>query len=189
MRLFFAVELVDSIREAIGEALNRMTVRDLPWRWIPPANVHLTLKFLGETPEGDLEALGDCAAGACSGLSAFPIRLGALDGFPNLSRPRVIFFRVDDGAPGLASLAKRLDERLSERLRIERETRPFQAHATVARVKTSIPPRVAKVLQAAPPLHGASQLVERISLMRSDLHPQGAKYHRLKEFALAKSEC
>jgi 2'-5' RNA ligase len=85
-------------------------------------------------------------------------------------------------------MAERLDELLLEHLEIPRETRPFQAHATVARIKTGIPLRIAEALQAVPPLRDASQAVKAMSLMRSDLHPQGAKYHRLKEFALAKSE-
>lgn len=188
MRLFFAVELIGSIKEAIGEAERRIGIRDLPWRWIPPGNVHLTLKFLGETPETDVDALSECAVQACHGLIPFSIRLGGLGGFPNLSRPRVLFFKVDEGARSLTAMAERLDEVLAQRLEIPRETRPFQAHATVARIKTGIPPRIADALQAVPPLRDASQAVKAMSLMRSDLHPQGAKYHRLKEFALAKSE-
>ncbi len=171
----------------MGEAMARVAIRDLPWRWIAPANVHLTLKFLGEIQQEDVEELSACAVGACRDLAPFSIHFGQLGGFPSLSRPRVHFFRVEEGARALELLAERLDELLAQRLQIPRETRPFQAHVTVARVKSVISPRIVEILHAVPPLRSTSQAVQTLSIMRSELHPQGAKYHRLKEFALSKA--
>ena len=187
MRLFFAVELIESIKHAMGEAMARVAIRDLPWRWVAPANVHLRLKFLGEIAEDDIEELSACAVDACRDLPPFEIRFGQLGGFPSLSRPRVLFFRVEEGVRPLGLMAERLDELLAQRLEIPRETRPFQAHATIARVKTAISPHIAEVLHTVPPLGGATQAVQTLSLMCSQLHPHGAKYHRLKEFALTKT--
>lgn len=171
----------------MGETMARVAIRDLPWRWVAPANVHLTLKFLGEIPQEDIEELSACAVGACRDLAPFAIRFGQLGGFPSLSRPRVLFFRVEEGARTLELMSARLDDLLAERLQIPRESRPFQAHATVARVKSVISPRIVEILHAVPPLGSTTQAVQTLSLMRSELHPQGAKYHRLKEFALSKT--
>lgn len=189
MRLFFAVNFSDGIKGGIQQAIDDLAIVNPPWRWVAVANLHLTMKFLGEMSEEHLATLGECGADVCGGIDPFEITLGRLGAFPALKRPRVLFYQIEDGAASLESLAARLDERLFEALGIPRETRPFRAHATIARVKKELSREISDRLRAAPPLAGASQKVEKLSLMKSQLRPQGAIYHPLKEFALSKSKC
>jgi len=186
MRLFFAVDFTDSVKDAIMRAIDEIPVVRPPWRWVSPSNLHMTLKFLGEMPEEKVGPLGECASAVCNTLAPFSIRLGGLGGFPSLSRPRVLFYRIEEGADPLVELARRLDEALSSRLGIRREKRPFRPHATIARVKTHVGPEIVEALMGAAPLDGVEQRVDKLYLVRSQLHPKGAKYHHLKEFALSK---
>jgi 2'-5' RNA ligase len=186
MRLFFAVDFTDSVKDAITKAIGDIPIVRPPWRWVSESNLHMTLKFLGEMPEEQAGPLGACAEAACRDVAPFSIHLGSLGGFPNLSRPRVLFYRVEKGADSLVELARRLDETLSERLGIRREKRPFRPHATIARIKGGVTPEIVKALNGAPPLDGVEQSVDRLCLIQSQLHPKGAKYHHLKEFALPK---
>jgi len=62
MRLFFAVRVSDEIKKDIREALTSFPVRNPPWRWIPPENLHITLKFLGEVDEKDIPDLKGIAS-------------------------------------------------------------------------------------------------------------------------------
>lgn len=188
MRLFFAVDFSEPVKAAIAAALAAVPVKNPPWRWIAAGNLHLTLKFLGERPEEDVATLGECAASVASQLQPFHMSLGHFGGFPNLGNPRVLFFGVEDGVAPLRELAARLDGELSTRMRIEPEKRPFKAHATVARVKTGLPGGIVRKLEAVPPLEGVTQQVESMVLMKSELSPQGARYHALKAFALSKSK-
>ena len=185
MRLFFAVDFTDDVKDALQRAIDAAGIADPPWRWVARDNFHITLKFLGEMPEDRVEALAKCVAGACRGVAPFDIRLGAFGGFPNLKKPRVLFYKVDEGVEPLLDLAERVDTALFADFSIPEERRSFKAHATVARIKSRIPGRIVDALGRAPAADGAVQTVAAVRLMRSQLGPKGATYHRLKEIALA----
>jgi 2'-5' RNA ligase len=184
MRLFIAVNFTPVIRDAIAEAIQRIPVQDPPWRWAHQSTWHVTLKFLGETPQQDVDPIANCIQSVCSRRNAFSLELGPLGGFPNLSRPRVLFYAVQTGKEALAQLAAEIDVGLFENLGIPKEERPFRAHATVARIKKRLPKPISEKLMRAEPLVGAAQAVPSVDLMKSELRPEGARYQRVKEFAL-----
>lgn len=189
MRVFLAVDFTDRVRNEIQASIDAMGIPNPPWRWVSIANLHVTLKFLGETPEDRVQAICQCAEEVCGSVNVFRIRLGRLGAFPNLSHPRVLFFRAEEGVAELKHLAGVLDTALSRRLGLSREKRPFRAHATIARIKTPLPPATVERLKTAPPLARASQEVATVTLAKSDLRPKGPIYHHLKGFALLKSKC
>jgi 2'-5' RNA ligase len=187
MRLFFAVRVSEAIRRDIGQALKTFPLRNPPWRWISLENMHITLKFLGETDEGLLPDLREVAAGAARGAGPFRVAYGRFGGFPNLSRPRVLFFEGQEGTKELASIASALESGV-EPLGIPRENRPFTAHLTVARIKVPLSRDVIAALGTVPPLPATSfQKVDRFSLMQSHLSREGATYEEVAGFPLAGS--
>jgi len=149
MRLFFAVEFDDTLKDAIVNAIDGIRIANPPWRWVARSNIHITLKFLGDTEEEMVPLLVDAVSAVCRETPPFEIVLGGLGGFPNLKKPRVLFYEATRGAPELTSLAQRVDAALYGDLSIPREERPFRAHATVARIKTPIPADLAARLQKA----------------------------------------
>jgi 2'-5' RNA ligase len=183
MRLFFAVGFDESLKDAIAVAIDGTGLDHPPWRWVARDNCHVTMKFLGDTPEDRVAPLAMSAMGASRGMAPFQIQLGALGGFPNLRRPRVLFYEVTLGAAELTTLAERLDAALHTDLALDKERRPFRAHATVARIKKPLDARVCDRLQDAPGVEHPPQLVDRVLLMRSELHREGALYHVVKEIA------
>ena len=185
MRLFFAVKISDAVAAEVSAAMKAFPVRNPPWRWIPPENMHLTLKFLGEIDEGLLDGLREAGAAAASAAKPFRIVYGPFGAFPNLARPRVIFFQATEGARELAALASAL-EAGAERLGIPREDRPFRAHLTLARIKEPLPRAMAERLASVPSLPpAATQGVDRFVLMRSNLARSGATYEEVAGFPLA----
>src|SRR5439155_21603264 len=93
MRLFFAIELPAEVQAALGRLKPKDDNRD--YRWSDPALLHVTLAFLGEQPELQLEALqrvGETAARA--GRSA-SLRLGAAGSFGSRGSPRVLWVGLD----------------------------------------------------------------------------------------------
>jgi 2'-5' RNA ligase len=188
MRLFFAAEFAPPLRDAVSDAITRARIANPPWRWVARENIHVTLKFLGETPEEIVPELVEVVTGACAGTAPFDIVLGGLGGFPDLHRPRVLFYEMTTGARELVALAGAIDAALSEGLGIPREDRPFKAHATVARVKSAIAPELAARLAKAPPVERGAQRIEKVTLMESELRPQGAAYRPVKWIALTGSK-
>lgn len=183
MRLFVAAGLDEGVRGAIAAGIERFPLSDPPWRWVSRDNWHITLKFIGEA--SDAGAIADALTPVAAAHAGFDLALGPFGGFPNLRRPRVLFYDAVEGAAPLSALAADVDAALSEALGLPRETRPFRAHATVARVKRPLDGETATRLASVPPLQGARQRVDAFTLIRSRLGPSGARYEPLLQFALA----
>lgn len=185
MRLFFAVPLGESVRETVRRAVARFPAPDPPWRWIPPENYHITLKFIGEADPALAGELRQAGAEAAAGTPAFTLRFGRFGAFPDISRPRVIFYGIEDGMGPLASLAARLED-ACEALGIERERRPFRAHLTLARIKRPVTGPIRDALRSVPPLSAAAaQVADRFSLMSSTLDRDGAFYDEIDSWNLS----
>jgi 2'-5' RNA ligase len=185
MRLFFAVKVSDVIKADVANAIKLFPLHNPPWRWIKTENMHLTLKFLGEVDEkivGDLKAV---AADAATQVKPFRVAYAVFGGFPNLSRPRVIFFEAKEGTKELAEIARLLEVGV-EPLGIPRENRPFTAHLTLARIKEPLPRAMVDRLASVPALPAtAFQDVDRFVLMQSHLAREGATYEEIGSFPFA----
>jgi 2'-5' RNA ligase len=189
MRLFFAVEFEPRLKDALVDAINATAIDHPPWRWVARSNVHITLKFLGDTPKDQVPQLIDTVASVCRCAAPFDLELGGMGGFPNLKKPRVLFYNVIRGADELVSLSREIDSALETNLSIPREKKPFRAHATVARVKRPIDPGMAARLISAPAVSCPPQRVQHVSLMQSELRREGAIYQLVKEIALTVLKC
>ena len=105
-------------------------------RWLPPENLHLTLKFLGETPEPEISGLRGALAAVCGRHRAFDLDLRGAGAFPSARRARVLWVGVGEGSERLRTLAGDFEDAL-ESLGFEREKRPFHPHVTVGRAGES----------------------------------------------------
>ena len=181
IRAFFCVELEEELKtrlDAITQKLKRVPVKA---SWVRAENLHITLKFLGDVEEGFIPQLEEAAREA---LAQSPIdgevhwTLDRLGAFPSPDRPRVVWVGSTREPRELAELAARLEEAL-EPLGFSPEGRGFVAHITLGRVKER--PPSANVLELARALqdYPAFDLEARVTgltLMRSNLTPQGAVY-------------
>lgn len=152
--------------------------------WVGADHLHVTLKFLGATDEDRLPAVREALARAAGTASAFTLALRGLGAFPTPSRPRVIWAGAAEGAGALAALAGTVDRELVA-LGVPPETRPFASHVTLGRVREPRrAPRLAEALATASERVFGTVTVDRLTLMRSDLSPRGARYTELAGFAL-----
>jgi 2'-5' RNA ligase len=184
MRLFVAVNFDNTVRAAIRAALDDFPIGDPPWRWAAPETWHVTLKFIGEAREAQLGKIVAALDAVSTRNTAFHVTLGKFGAFPNLRSPRVLFFAVEMGVKPLAALAADVDRSLEEAIGLDRETRDFHAHATVARIKDALPRALAEKLALVPPLTHPVTLVSSFDLMESRLGRTGAQYSVVKRFAL-----
>jgi RNA 2',3'-cyclic 3'-phosphodiesterase len=121
------VDEVERRKAAVAQAGARVA-------WVPAANLHVTLKFLGSTPEEAIEAVRARVARVAEAAATPSIdaRVRGVGAFPSLERPRVLWLGVEPREP-IARLARELDAAMAE-LGYPREEREFHPHITVARV-------------------------------------------------------
>lgn len=185
-RCFVAVGLPDDLREEIGAFLEREAVRVGGVRWVAREQLHLTLKFLGDTPPERVPEIGRALDAALAGVSPCTLELRGAGAFPSASRPRVVWIGAGAGAAELGALAAAV-ERCCSALGFPAEERAFAAHLTVGRVKA--PPRdpaaLPRLLAAVRERVWGRFLVPAVHLMRSELFPAGPIYSILHETRLA----
>jgi 2'-5' RNA ligase len=171
LRLFVAVYPPAETVSALLAALDALglgasgRVRD--------AQVHMTLQFIGDTPERDLPEIQESMERAAAGIPEFELRPIRLMTLPQGPRPRLIAAETDSPPP-LQEARRRLAQRLARNLR-ERDR--FHPHLTLHRFKSPSPP-VEVVLTLAP------FRVSHILLMRSILRPAGAEHAEICRAAL-----
>jgi 2'-5' RNA ligase len=187
LRLFVAVDLPEQIREALGRLQEELRRHDLSGlRWASPRGIHLTLKFLGETPAGKVSAITDALVSAIRGRPGLHLALGEPGTFGGRRGPRVLWLDVVGDIEPLRELQAAVEEALAD-VGFPPEERGFSPHLTLARVRQPAPvgtaERVAHALQAVTPPQ-ADFDVRELLLMRSTLQPGGAVYERLAAFPL-----
>lgn len=190
LRAFIAIDLPQPIQEAIEKQTSRLrqAAGDGLVRWIPPQNIHLTLKFLGNIAASHMDFLKQLLHQTADSHQPFDVQIGGIGSFPNSKLPRVLWAGVHAPAD-LASLQKNI-EAGAARLGYEKEARPFSPHLTLGRVRQGIDPRDLQKISAA--LNGiqigniGSARVDAVHLYKSELRPEGSLYTKLFSAPLSK---
>ncbi|MEA2109364.1 MAG: RNA 2',3'-cyclic phosphodiesterase [Pseudomonadota bacterium] len=189
MRLFLAVDLPLPMLQQVAdgvEKLKKSVGRGLRFRWLAAQNIHITLKFLGEVEESQLDQLSGCCAAI--EWSGFVLKLGGSGYFPSFKRPRIFWQGFSVGIDEMRGLLDRV-EICAAGIGVLKEQRPYTPHLTLARIKPSKDGNAVSVFrqlqrQADDLLPvGSSFPVTAFSLYQSQLTPAGAVYTRLDSFS------
>jgi 2'-5' RNA ligase len=181
-----AVDLPEEVREALGRLQADLRAGNLgDLRWARPEGIHLTLKFLGETPADRVPEIREALRAPAAGAAPLRLALGEIGTFGG-RRPRVLWQDLTGDVGPLAALRQAVEESLVA-LGFAAEEREFSPHLTLARVRQPPPPgageRIAAALAEVEPPRGEFEVTE-FALIRSILAPQGAVYQRLAAFPL-----
>jgi RNA 2',3'-cyclic 3'-phosphodiesterase len=179
MRLFTAIDIPADLLLRLERLVSVLRPEALI-KWSPLDNFHITTKFIGEWQEGRIEELHEALLDAVP-RARFEVEVRNLGWFPNERSPRVLWAGVHAGNE-LNELARDTEEALL-RLGIERETREFSPHLTLARIKNPVPLRGLR--QRVTELHstviGTFQ-VSGFALFRSDPGSNSSIYRKLREY-------
>jgi 2'-5' RNA ligase len=182
MRLFAAVEIGEGARrvaEATAHALRLGTGPSLDARWVPPENMHLTVRFIGHVDDRIVPDMLAALARPIR-LAPFDVELGASGVFPPSGPPRVLWIGLAAGQPGLSALRDEFDRRLAP-FGFEPERRTFSAHLTLARLKQ--PPRSVSTAVRAAVAHVATVPaafhVSHATIFESRVSSRGPRYEPL----------
>jgi len=183
IRVFIAIDFSPEIYERL-ESVKEQLETDLPnvpVRWVPVKNIHLTLKFLGDISITNLGVLNEILRMEAQKINPFDISVGDLGAFPSIYRPRVIWIGIK--APNELKSLQQGIETETARVGYPPERRPFSPHLTLARVQKSARSdqlrNIGETLtRSKVGFLGASRVTE-VHLYRSELTPTGAIYTRL----------
>ncbi len=181
-RLFIALNLPLDIKDELVNKIKILRHQVGGVKWVNPEGLHITLHFLGNLDSNTENIIKEAMEHLVGKFGTFQFKLGNINAFPNLDRPRVIFIECEQSGKNLAlALHKSLGQEILIRAEIKLDERPWTSHITLGRVKgrgvtMKIPPD-------SPPL-GSTFMVDTFDLMESDLKPIGAVYKIIEKFKL-----
>jgi RNA 2',3'-cyclic 3'-phosphodiesterase len=177
LRLFIAVDIPLRVREELEVAALPLRDRFPRARWAPPANWHVTLKFLGRTWPRLVDWVGESIDLVARSERPFETKVEGMGAFPSERRMRVLWAGLDDEPGRLAGIAEGLAGALAREFDPER--RAFTPHLTIARFD---PP--ATMREGLPAVGSDPFPVDRLVLYRSHLRRPAPVYEPLDTFEL-----
>jgi 2'-5' RNA ligase len=175
-RLFAALDIPDAVKAA----LIGLKPSFPGLKWVPAANLHLTLRFIGQTPRERTEPVrrslrgvrGEAFRLTVAGLGLFPRRTGGL-----------LWAGVRE-EPALRELKRKIDEVLRSRAGLRLKDEPFSPHLTLSRLKCALPPDMRDLVRANAAVRFGEFPVTAFTLFRSLLRPTGAIHEPVERYLL-----
>ncbi len=178
--VFLAVDLSDEERHGLAAILADADLsRIVPGKRTRPKNWHITVRFIGEAEEHQIDRLAERTEAL---LDAEPgvIHLTAVGGFPKLSKASVLFLAVEDEPHTLDVIAADCEEAATE-AGFEPDSRPFRPHLTLSRIR---PPRDIRPLESSFDEIRFPVKVSAVTMFRSESSKDGLRYRPLPRFEL-----
>ncbi len=196
LRAFIAIKLSDELKRQIGSVQAEMK-REVSGSaraskggkigkigWAQPEGIHLTLKFLGDIQETQVEALREVLHKAAASARPFSLEACGLGAFPNPRAPRVIWLGLHGSHDDMAEL-QRLQatvEDCAAGLGFPKEARAFTPHLTLARIRDRAEAGALEpILTALQDRVVGEFAASSVELIKSELRPSGAVYTTLVE--------
>jgi len=183
MRIFIAVDIDEE--KVVNNILlfeQKLKESNARLKLVEKENLHITLKFIGEVEEKDINLIFDAVEKGSKGFKKFEIEIIGAGTFPSLSRPRVIWVGVKNGSETLSRLAASISRSL-EKVGFRGDSKPFKPHITVARIK-GYGRNVSHLINEFSDHLFGKMTVKDVRVKRSTLTPQGPIYTTLKSFEL-----
>ncbi|MCX6827170.1 MAG: RNA 2',3'-cyclic phosphodiesterase [candidate division Zixibacteria bacterium] len=183
MRLFIALPLPKNIEDFLGEIIFVLKQKGGKVKWVAPKNVHLTVKFLGETGEDKIAAIKSVLQGIAEKYPPVLAAINKIGAFPDLKQPRVIWAGLTGDINILEALAGDIEKEMTQ-LGFPGEDKGFKAHLTLGRIKDNYGlGELAESIKSYQ-IASATWQFETLVLFNSVLTPQGPIYSRLFEAKL-----
>ena len=184
MRLFVAVQLSETVRAELKRTQSKLGPVCPGVRWVQPELLHLTLKFLGEVDDRDVNEVAAALAEAARECKRFTMLIRGAGCFPPKDRVRVVWVGAEDDSRSLARVAATVDRAMGD-LGFEPERRPFSPHITIGRVRSDRSGGGVRNEVGRTAVKHKEQAVDSIALMSSVLSAAGPEYAPVATVALA----
>jgi RNA 2',3'-cyclic 3'-phosphodiesterase len=180
IRSFIAFDMKnDNVLNRLAAAQKMLIQTNADLKLVEPANIHITLRFLGSINPDMVEKVYAIMKNIKFG--PFNIRLSGLGVFPTLNYPRVVWAGITDGAHELTSIFEQLEPQIHE-LGFAPDPNGFTPHLTIARVRSGAnKQRLVDLVQRQENYDFGIIRADCLRLKKSQLSPKGPTYSTLKE--------
>lgn len=184
VRLFIAINLSHELKDYLDSVISKnLSSEHDNIKWVPLANLHLSIKFLGDTPEEDLPKIEQALAVIAHKTKRFDIDITEISTFGRKNRPKVIYAAIREN-PVLSELKNNIEAEF-DKIGFEMDTKTFTPHITLARIKESSNLfKVENALDGGFKFKPQSMTVTKIHLIMSTLASGPPIYKNIKSLAI-----
>jgi RNA 2',3'-cyclic 3'-phosphodiesterase len=180
LRCFIALEIPSNIKASLADVLDRLKKSGADIKWLSDNNIHLTLKFLGNTDDTLIVLLKEALCKKISFYDRFYITITGTGCFPDKRHPRVIWAGIEESKI-LERLQKDIEDITTES-GFTADKKKFSPHLTLGRVRSQRRSAEAiKILDEFKTHRFGDAEINSIVLMKSELTPGGARHTCLAE--------
>ena len=188
IRLFLAFDLPPDIMGPVTQFSREIKRSPLNVKWVNVKNMHLTVLFMGNIKNDKISEIEKIIEKVCTRYGKFDLSLRGIGVFPNRRRPRVIWMGLEGDLERMSFFRDALQKQLRP-FGIRQEKRRFKPHLTIGRfrkIKNNITDSFLEdILNQNKDISSAVAVLDRVSLIRSELRPTGAEYTQLNSWSLS----
>ena len=180
-RVFVAVDVGDEVRREVTRVIESLTgkleavKRPPKVTWVKPAALHVTIRFIGEVEQPEVERLQQLLMPPIA-IEPFELEWRGIGTFPSPKHPRALWLGVVRGAAALAQVEAEVSKRLAGAGAVAIADKAFLPHLTLGRVKMAgVGVDWPKVLKSVE-VKNVISIVDRVTLYRSELSQRGPHY-------------
>lgn len=181
IRSFLAFDIEsDHVRKKLSSAQTLLVQTGADLKLVETENIHVTIRFLGNITPNTVDRIHDEMKAVQ--FTPFNIQIRGLGAFPDAHYPRVVWAGIAEGANQLRDVFSQLESKLRQ-MGFPPETKGFNAHLTIARVRSGRnKAQLTEFLTHNANHEFGSIRAECLRLKQSDLTPKGPVYSTLREF-------
>jgi len=187
-RTFIAVDVERFTRDRLVGLQKQLAAMTPGIRWVEPANLHVTILFLGEVDVRESPRICKAVEEAAASIAPFEFSVEGLGAFPTPRRPRILFAQIENGAQELKELHAAIEPAILELGGYRREERAFSPHVTLGRVgRDALVDSLTAAMGKFAAWSGGQSRVREVRVLSSELHSEGPEYAVLSRASLQRS--
>tara|TARA_Y100000590_G_scaffold417473_1_gene517258 strand:- start:850 stop:1419 length:570 start_codon:yes stop_codon:yes gene_type:complete len=184
IRIFIAVDVPQKIGKIASDLKPKVGANPSAVKWVMEDNIHLTLRFIGPTPPGELQKINELLSDIGRRHTDFDLTISGVGCFPKKERPRVLWLGVNGEVDALTSLVGEINSGMDQ-LGYPDDERDYFPHVTIGRIRypQKVTPDLTEYLNAK--YVPVEITVTKVRLYRTDTLPSGAVHSLLGTHQLA----
>jgi len=185
-RLFAAIKVIPEVKLLSNYRELKSLLHNDKITWVGEQNIHITLKFFGDTPESDIPTIINILSQVASGHHPFVLNLESIGIFGSSYNPRVIWLGIKE-PESVNALAEDILNTL-DKSGYPRDDQHFRPHLTIGRVKMlKFKKDFQNIINRFKSTYFQEVQVNSFELFESKLTPQGPIYTKLQTFYLGRN--